>query len=99
MVKELIELSATKQGVPESLICLCFLTVYVGFGRSTDQRIGSELVRTTLDECRKAGLVSIELAAFHTNSWAVQLYVKLGTKQVGIIPKKTQCAGCFSTIS
>ena len=52
--------------------------------------IGSELIRNVLDECRKAGLVSIELAAFHSNLRAIRLYERLGFKHAGRIPKKTR---------
>jgi ribosomal protein S18 acetylase RimI-like enzyme len=57
--------------------------------------IGSELIRSALDECRKAGLVSVELAAFHSNLRAIRLYERLGFKHVGRIPKKTRRDGRF----
>jgi ribosomal protein S18 acetylase RimI-like enzyme len=60
-----------------------------------DMGIGSELIRTVLDECRKAGLVSIELAAFHNNLRAISLYERLGFKHAGRIPKKTRRDGRF----
>ena len=57
--------------------------------------VGSELIRIALEECRKAGLVSIELAAFHNNLRAIRLYERLGFKHVGRIPKKTRRDGRF----
>jgi len=60
-----------------------------------DQGIGTELIRTALNEARKAGLASVELAAFHNNLRAIELYEKLGFERVGRIPKKTQRDGRY----
>ena len=50
--------------------------------------IGYEMLRTLVEESRKAGLKTIELEVFATNSRAFHLYEKVGFRQVGLIPKK-----------
>lgn len=53
-----------------------------------DIGIGHELMKTALEESRKAGLLLVELGVFANNTRAVHLYQKLGFKEVGRIPKK-----------
>ncbi len=53
-----------------------------------DFGIGFEMIRILLDECRRAGLRTIELEVFANNPRAIHLYEKAGFKQVGRIPKK-----------
>jgi ribosomal protein S18 acetylase RimI-like enzyme len=60
-----------------------------------DLGIGSELIKTAIDECRKAGFRTIELRVFSNNSRAMHLYEKIGFKRAGVIPKKIHRNGKF----
>ncbi len=53
-----------------------------------DTGIGSEMMKTLLDESRKAGFVFIELKVFSSNPRAIHLYEKMGFKQTGRVPSK-----------
>ncbi len=53
-----------------------------------EQGIGLEMMKTLVEESRKAGLKTIELEVFATNPRAVHVYEKVGFRQVGRIPKK-----------
>ena len=53
-----------------------------------DIGIGSEMMKTLLDESRKAGLAFIELKVFSSNPGAIHVYEKIGFKQVGRVPSK-----------
>ncbi|HXQ92612.1 MAG TPA: GNAT family N-acetyltransferase [Nitrososphaerales archaeon] len=57
--------------------------------------IGFELMKTGIDECRKAGLRTIELRVFSNNSRAIHLYEKIGFNRAGVIPKKIHRNGKF----
>ena len=50
--------------------------------------IGFEMIKTLVDESRKAGLKTIELEAFANNPRALYVYEKAGFKQVGRITNK-----------
>jgi ribosomal protein S18 acetylase RimI-like enzyme len=50
--------------------------------------IGLEMMKTLLDQSRKAGLKTIELEVFANNPRAVHVYETVGFKQIGKIPKK-----------
>lgn len=63
-----------------------------------NQGIGLEMVKTIVDESRKAGLKTIELEAFTTNERAMYVYEKAGFRQVGRIPKKIFRDGKFTDI-
>ncbi len=53
-----------------------------------DQGIGLEMMKTLVEQSRKAGLKTIELEVFATNPRAIHVYESAGFKQVGRIPKK-----------
>ena len=53
-----------------------------------DQGIGLQMMKTLVEESRKAGLKSIELEVFAHNPRAVHVYEAAGFKRVGRIPKK-----------
>ena len=61
-----------------------------------DQGIGFEIMKTAIDESRKAGLLLISLTVSSRNSRAIHVYEKLGFKQVGVIPKKLYRNGRFT---
>jgi RimJ/RimL family protein N-acetyltransferase len=46
------------------------------------------MLNTLLDECRSAGLKTVELAALASNERAIRLYERVGFRRVGVIPKK-----------
>jgi RimJ/RimL family protein N-acetyltransferase len=56
------------------------------------------MIKTLLEESRKAGLKTLELEVFADNSNAIHLYENLGFKQVGTIPKKVFRKGVFHDI-
>ena len=60
--------------------------------------IGREMLKTAIEECRKAGFKTIELEAFGNNQRAIHLYERVGFKQVGVIPKKIHRNGRFYDI-
>jgi len=49
--------------------------------------IGTVIMKTLIEESKKAGLKVLVLDVFDTNNVAKQLYEKMGFKQVGKIPK------------
>jgi RimJ/RimL family protein N-acetyltransferase len=53
-----------------------------------DRGIGLEMMRTLVNESRKAGLKSIELEVFANNPRAIHVYERIGFKEAGRIPKK-----------
>ncbi len=53
-----------------------------------DTGIGRELMKTIIEECRKADFKTMELEVFANNPRAIHLYKDVGFKQVGLIPKK-----------
>jgi RimJ/RimL family protein N-acetyltransferase len=50
--------------------------------------VGGAMLNTLLDECRSAGLKTVELAALASNERAIRLYERVGFRRVGVIPKK-----------
>lgn len=54
--------------------------------RFRDEGIGTELMKSLIDESRKLGLRLLTLTCFETNVVALHVYEKLGFKQAGIIP-------------
>ena len=63
-----------------------------------DQGIGLQMMKTLVDESRKAGLETIELEVFASNPRAIHVYEAAGFKQVGRIPKKIFRKGRFTDI-
>lgn len=53
-----------------------------------DEGIGLEIMKTVVEQCRKAGLKTVELEVFATNPRAVHVYEAAGFRKVGRIPKK-----------
>jgi RimJ/RimL family protein N-acetyltransferase len=49
--------------------------------------IGTEMIRTLIDESRRIGLKLLLLYVFETNKIARHIYEKLGFKEVGRVPK------------
>ncbi|MFQ5836943.1 MAG: GNAT family N-acetyltransferase [Candidatus Bathyarchaeia archaeon] len=49
--------------------------------------IGTVIMKTLIEESRKAGLKVLVLDVFNTNNIAKELYEKMGFKEVGKIPK------------
>ncbi|MGA2199280.1 MAG: GNAT family N-acetyltransferase [Nitrososphaerales archaeon] len=70
------------------------LAIFVAKGWR-DVGIGKAMISEILDQCRKDGLMTIELEALHTNGRAVDLYEKMGFREVGRIPKKVYRDGRF----
>jgi ribosomal protein S18 acetylase RimI-like enzyme len=58
--------------------------------------IGSEMMKTLVEESRKAGFKTIELEVFASNSRAIHVYEGAGFRQVGRIPKKIYRKGSFT---
>lgn len=53
-----------------------------------DLGVGFEMMKTLVEESRKAGLKTIELEVFANNPKAIHVYEKVGFVQAGRIPKK-----------
>jgi len=49
--------------------------------------IGTEMLRTSVDQARKRGLRLLVLGVYSTNNVALHVYEKIGFKRVGLIPK------------
>jgi len=49
--------------------------------------IGTEMMKTLIDQARKMGLKILTLTVFATNKIAIHVYKKVGFKEVGRIPK------------
>lgn len=60
--------------------------------------IGREMIKTLLEESRKAGLKTLELEVFADNSNAIHLYESLGFIKVGTIQKKVLRKDVFHDI-
>ncbi len=52
-----------------------------------DRSIGTEIMRTLIDEARKMGLQTLFLRCFEGNSRARHVYEKVGFKETGREPK------------
>jgi ribosomal protein S18 acetylase RimI-like enzyme len=57
--------------------------------------LGYEIMKTALDECRKAGVTLIDLEVFANNERAIHLYEKVGFREAGRTPKKINRNGQF----
>ena len=55
--------------------------------------VGSAMLMTIIEECRRSGYKTLELAALASNERAVRLYEKAGFTRVGVIPKKIRRRG------
>jgi len=53
-----------------------------------DSGIGTEMMKTLLEQAQKMGLKVLTLTAFATNKRAIHVYEKVGFMQTGTIPKK-----------
>jgi ribosomal protein S18 acetylase RimI-like enzyme len=53
-----------------------------------DLGIGTEMMKTLVNQAQKAGLKVLTLSAFASNKRAIHVYEKLGFVQTGHIPKK-----------
>ena len=63
---------------------------YLGIGVKTGYRgigVGTEVMKTLIEESRKAGLKILVLDHFETNKTARKLYKKVGFKETGKTPK------------
>lgn len=63
-----------------------------------DNGIGYGMLTTLIEESKKAGLKTLELEVFATNSRAFHLYERVGFKRVGLIPRKIFRNGHFTDI-
>jgi RimJ/RimL family protein N-acetyltransferase len=50
--------------------------------------IGTEVLKTLVEQARKMGLKVLTLSAFATNKRAIHVYEKVGFVRTGVIPKK-----------
>lgn len=57
--------------------------------------IGTEIMKTLLEQAAFFGLRTVTVNAFATNKWAIHVYEKVGFVQSGIIPKKHLRQGRF----
>jgi RimJ/RimL family protein N-acetyltransferase len=57
--------------------------------------IGSEMMKTLVNECRKSGLKLIDLEVFANNPMAIHVYEKAGFRQAGRTPNKRNRNGHF----
>ncbi|MCL6578505.1 MAG: GNAT family N-acetyltransferase [Candidatus Bathyarchaeota archaeon] len=53
-----------------------------------DIGIGTEMMRTLIEQAQKIGLKVLTLSAFATNTRAIHVYEKVGFTKTGFIPKK-----------
>lgn len=57
--------------------------------------IGTEIMKTLIEESRNAGLKVLVLDTYETNKLAQALYRKMGFKDAGRIPKAVYRNGCY----
>ena len=57
--------------------------------------IGTEIMKTLLEQAAFFGLRTVTVNTFATNKWAIHVYEKVGFVQLGIIPKKHLRQGRF----
>lgn len=60
-----------------------------------DRGIGTEMVRTLIDEAKKIGVEVFLLRCFAENARAIHVYEKVGFKEVGREPKAAKQAGRY----
>jgi len=65
----------------EAALGIAIKSGYRGIG------IGTQIMKTLINESRKAGLKILVLNVFNTNKTARQLYEKMGFKETGKTPK------------
>lgn len=53
-----------------------------------DVGIGTEIMKTLVEQAKKTGLKVLTLSAFATNKRAIHVYEKIGFAQTGRVPKK-----------
>jgi len=81
---------------PENIVLEHYGRLGIGiFKEFRNIGIGHEILKTALDECRKAGITLIDLEVFANNARAIHLYEKLGFREVGRTPKKINRNGRF----
>lgn len=56
---------------------------------SRDLGIGTEMMKTLVEQSRRMGLSVLTLSAFATNERAIHVYKKVGFVQTGVIPRKS----------
>ncbi len=70
------------------------LAVFVAKGWR-DIGLGRELIKETLNQCKKRGLMIVELEVLSTNRRAIHLYKKSGFRVIGRLPKGVRRDGKF----
>lgn len=60
-----------------------------------DEGIGTELIKSLIDEARALGLRLLTLTCFETNAPALHVYEKLGFQKAGVIPGAIAFKGQF----
>lgn len=60
-----------------------------------DEGIGTNLMKSLIDEARKLGLRLLTLTCFETNAAALHVYEKLGFQKAGVIPEAIAFKGHY----
>jgi RimJ/RimL family protein N-acetyltransferase len=81
-----------KEGDPEQRVGLFGIIVRNGY---RDLGIGTEIMKTLLEQAAFFGLRTVTVNAFATNKRAIHVYEKVGFVQTGRIPKKHHRQGVF----
>jgi len=75
----------SKRGGYEKHVGVIGIAIRNGF---RDLGIGTEIMKTLVEQAQKIGLKVLTLSAFATNKPAIHVYEKVGFAQTGTIPKK-----------
>lgn len=75
----------SKRGGYEKHVGVIGIAIRNGF---RDLGIGTEIMKTLVEQVQKMGLKVLTLSAFATNKPAIHVYEKVGFVQTGTIPKK-----------
>jgi L-amino acid N-acyltransferase YncA len=75
----------SKRGGYEKHVGVIGIAIRNGF---RDLGIGTEIMKTLVEQAQKMGLKVLTLSAFATNKPAIHVYEKVGFVQTGTIPKK-----------
>jgi len=75
----------SKRGGYEKHVGIIGIAIRNGF---KDLGIGTEIMKTLVEQAQKMGLKVLTLSAFATNKPAIHVYEKVGFVQTGTIPKK-----------
>ncbi|PIX31621.1 hypothetical protein COZ60_03560 [Candidatus Bathyarchaeota archaeon CG_4_8_14_3_um_filter_42_8] len=75
----------SKRGGYEKHVGVIGIAIRNGF---RDLGIGTEIMKTLVEQAQKMGLNVLTLSAFATNKPAIHVYEKVGFVQTGTIPKK-----------